>query len=202
MLTGSVFRTVREVHRMSRSHAYRPVAIDTLFVSVFAAAVVLAACSGTSGGLPTAAGGGGSPDAGSSAGSTDPAEAWSAWAGCLRSHGLAVADPSIDPQGQPQFAPGLDLEHLVTTAMHSACDPLIQALTANRNNGTDYTFDSLVAFAGCLRLHGLPDYPDPNPNEPQGLAPGYDKADPAVDAAISACHDLLVRTGGSVTAAP
>jgi ABC-type phosphate transport system substrate-binding protein len=189
---------------MSRFRAPRPAAVNALLGTI-AVALLLAACGGASGGLPTAGGVGSAapPRASSgSGGSTDPAEAWSAWAACLRSQGLAVADPSIDPHGAPQFAPGLDLEHLVTPAMHTACDPLIQSVTANKGSGSTYTFDSLVAFAGCLRQHGLPNYPDPDPNAPQGLAPGYDKADPTVTAAIDACHDLLVRTGDAASTAP
>lgn len=188
---------------MNGFRALRPVLVNALLAIAFAATVTLAGCGGPAVGLPTAPGGGGSPVAGStSGGSTDPTAAWSAWAGCLRGHGLAVADPSIDRQGQPHFASGVNLDQLVTTAMHTACDPLIQAVTASKGGGSTYTFDSLVAFAGCLRQHGLPDYPDPDPNEPQGLAPGYDKAAPNVSAAIDACHDVLVRTGDPATVAP
>jgi hypothetical protein len=194
---------------MSGFRTPRPVAVNALFAAL-TIAWLLAGCGGSSAALPTVAGGvqgsasdaspGASPPA--SAASTDPSVAWPAWAACLRSHSLVVADPSIDQDGQPQFAPGLDLEHLVTPAMHADCDPLIQSLTANKGGGATYTFDSLVAFAGCLRQHGLPAYPDPDPNGVQGLAPGYDKGDPAVSAAIDACHDLLVRSGDAPTATP
>jgi hypothetical protein len=173
--------------------------------ATLAAVVLLGACGTSPAGLPTAGGngaGGGSTGGTVTGGSTDPSEAWPAWTACLRSHGLVVADPSINPHGQPEFPPGLDLEHLVTQPMHTACDSLIQNVTTNKGGGSTYSFDSLVLFAGCLRQHGLPSYPDPDPNEPQRLAPGYDKGDPAVSAAIDACHDLLVRTGGEPAVAP
>jgi hypothetical protein len=170
---------------------------------VIACSMLLAACAGSSPGLPTAQpaaasgvpSGSSSPVASGSAttGSSDPAVAWPAFAACLRAHGLDVADPEVDDQGEPHFASGVDLSTVVTPAIQQACSPTIAAVTANKA-AKSYAFDSLVAHAACLRQHGLPNYPDPDPNAiEQRLAPGYSKADPTVNAAIIACAPLLIQ---------
>jgi hypothetical protein len=187
---------------------------------VLTSLLALAGCAGLTAGLPTAAlpiaapagasaspatvatnsgESGPSPVGSASAPSNDPAIAWPAFAACLRAHGIDVADPTIDDQGQPQFAPGVDLSSQVTSAIQAACGPIIAAVTATKV-GKTYAFDSLVAHAACLRQHGLPNYPDPDPNAAmQRLAPGYSKSDRTVNAALVACGPLLVQTSPSAS---
>jgi hypothetical protein len=173
------------------------------------ALVALAGCGGTTPMLPSVPGGSGPRSSGPTAAgsaaepaSSDPAIAWPAFAACLRAHGLDVADPRVDERGQPDFG-SVDLESLVTPAVQAACGPVIAGVTAAKSTQKTYDFDSLVAHAACMREHGLPDYPDPDPNAAvQALPPGLDKADPTVDAALRACVPLLVVVAGAASAVP
>jgi hypothetical protein len=190
---------------------HRPFHLPSMSVVLVVGAIVLSSCSTPAAGLPTAGGPGpgGSP-AGSAAPSgsnvpsgvsTDPAVAWPAFAACLRAHGLNVADPVLNDQGEAQFTPGLDLKTLVAPAIEQACSPLIAGVTGTKAGAKSYDFDSLVAHAACLRQHGMPNYPDPDPNATvQQLAPGFSKADPVVNAALVACQSLLVQISPSPSA--
>ncbi|HTT88478.1 MAG TPA: hypothetical protein VMF65_02930 [Acidimicrobiales bacterium] len=49
----------------------------------------------------------------------------------------------------------------------------------------------LLAVSHCLRAHGVPDFPDPNPVTGQlNTPPGLDRSSPTVLAALRACHAL------------
>ena len=174
------------------------------FTAFLTAAVV--ACSPSANALPTAqptAATGQSPsgDAASplpSGALTDPAEAWPAYAACLRSHGLQVADPEVDDNGDPVWA--TDIKQGMSRKIDSDCAPTIAALTKNddRRNRPSYTYESELAHAACLREHGLPDWPDPDPDNREGRMPdGYDKADPTVYAGLVACEHLLMELTAS-----
>jgi hypothetical protein len=173
----------------------------------------VAACGSVAGALPTAvpgAAGAASADPSGfgpngsplpSGAITDPNEAWPAYAACLRANGLQIADPEVDANGDAHW--GDDLKAQMTDAIARACSPIIAGIIESgtgRRHPRTYSFDSLVANAACMREHGLPDYPDPNPNaENQGLADGYDKANPTVLAALIACENALVETTPSAS---
>ncbi|HEY4754384.1 MAG TPA: hypothetical protein VIH37_13960 [Candidatus Limnocylindrales bacterium] len=127
--------------------------------------------------------------------------AWPAFAACLRAHGLQVPDPVLDSQGQPNFG-SLDLKSMITPAIATDCQPIVAGFRATKGL-TNYSFQSLVAHAACLRQHGLSNYPDPDPNaSEQHLAPGFDKSDPTVNRALVACHALLVEVSASASPQP
>jgi hypothetical protein len=135
--------------------------------------------------------------------STDPAVAWSAFAACLRSHGLDVPDPEIDENGEPAWTTSFDLKRAITEQIRDDCAPLIAAVSEGGGAGTNhprksYSFDSQVAHAACMREHGLTDWPDPDPNAlDSGMPAGFDKANPTVLAGLIACESLLVETTAS-----
>ena len=55
-----------------------------------------------------------------------------------------------------------------------------------------------VAFASCMRSHGVPDYPDPRSTSSGGvqISPGHANPNtPAFKSAQSACHELLPNGG-------
>jgi len=178
-------------------------------------ALAVAGCNAADVGLPTAlpglsgpatgstapggtAGEDGSPEPAPSGVSTDPAVAWPAFAACLRAHGINVPDPVVDEQGEASWDTGIDFKSLMTRTTEHDCGPLIAALTkAPGRRPHSYTFDSEVAHSACLRDHGLTRYPDPDPNDSGGLAPGYDKGDPTVYAALVACESVLVEQTAS-----
>jgi hypothetical protein len=190
-----------------------PVVRTMFFVLMLLASV--AACDSAADALPTAlpgtgeAASTGSPGLGAdgsplpSGAITDPNEAWPAFAACLRSNGMQIADPELDANGDPHWTG--DLKPRLTNAIAQACNPIIVGITESgtgRRQPRTYSFDSLLANAACMREHGLPDYPDPIPNAAnQGLADGYDKGNQTVLAALIACEDTLVETTPSASPA-
>ena len=48
-----------------------------------------------------------------------------------------------------------------------------------------------LAFARCMRSHGVPNYPDPGPSGFDVQAAGIDKNSPAVQAAVKTCRPLM-----------
>jgi hypothetical protein len=176
---------------------------------------IAAACGPTANALPTAlpgSEGSTEPGANASAGAgsplpsgaiVDPAVAWPAYAACIRAHGVEIADPEVDQYGDPTWVTnGQDLKTMINGAILRDCGPIIAAITeggtGNDRPRKSYSFDSLLAHVACLRQHGLTEYPDPNPNDlAAGMAPGFDKSDSHVLAALIACEDLLVETTAS-----
>ncbi len=69
---------------------------------------------------------------------------------------------------------------------------------ATGRNRPTFTFESELANAACMRTHGFPTWPDPISTTDAGSMPeGFDKADPAVRAALIACESVLVETTAS-----
>jgi hypothetical protein len=54
---------------------------------------------------------------------------------------------------------------------------------------------SLVAFAVCMRSHGVPNFPDPTGGGFKNPGSGFNPQSPAVQSAQSACHKLLPGGG-------
>jgi hypothetical protein len=123
----------------------------------------------------------------------------------MRSHGVinfpdptaagAFTHGNLDPNS-PQFRAASQACHSLqpagtnlSTADNSALSPQRQA--------------QLLAFARCVRSHGIPNFADPTAH---GLAPpaGIDPNSPAFQAAFQACRRLLPGFGqaGVVTVRP
>lgn len=109
--------------------------------------------------------------------------------------GLALAVTSCSSSGgNPQVA---SLGSTTTT----------QAVASNAAAGIlgqtpQKVYEDEVAFAECMRLHGLPAYPDPTPPSSRGLtmSPPADQSSPHYKAAYSTCKHLLPDGGGPPTA--
>ena len=144
----------------------RTVRILTLALSLAAAT---AACGPAANALPTALpGAGGScpvrrrvptrPAPLPSGALTDPAEAWPAFAACLRAHGANIADPVLDKNGDPQWAG--EIKQYMTEPVRAACQPILAATRrpgATSRNRATFTFESELANAACMRDARLPD---------------------------------------------
>ena len=103
---------------------------------------------------------------------TDPAEAWPAFAACLRSHGLQVADPEVDDNGDPVWA--TDIKQGITrrsrpTVGRSSRLSRRRGRTAATDPG--YTYKSELAHATCMREHGLPIGRTPTPTTAKAACP-------------------------------
>jgi hypothetical protein len=156
---------------------------------VAAAALLVAAACGSSLSAPRVAGSTGRP----AAAVTSPhalttaqrTRAWLDFAACMRAHGANLPDPSFDQDGNPQWSvsPKQQPQGTVT-----ACQSYLQAVSAG---GTDQAptaaeLAQLTRFAQCVRQHGVPDFPDPDPRT--GAFSGIDKTSPALQAAAQACQ--------------
>lgn len=156
-----------------------PLRVSVLAVSAGLVLVAAACSSGSS------AGSAGSSSTGGSVQSQQLA-----YAQCMRSHGLPdFPDPSAgggfgsagrSEQNNPSFA-----------AADSACRHLL----GNGGTGSKQQQDLavLLQLAQCMRSHGVPDYPDPNPNVNPRTAliqAGVDPNTPQFQAASQTCARL------------
>ena len=140
------------------------------------------------------------------------------WANCMRQHGIQMADPTVNTQGQigVSVTGSGNLSTQTFQGADAACSSLhnqaIAALGGNRGLGKpDPT--KLLAFSKCMRAHGLPDFPDPGANGALQLQGGptsdLNPNNPAFQAAQRSCQHFLgplqggmrvqVGGGGSAT---
>jgi len=145
------------------------------------------------GGVATAVGGNraaatATPDP--SAPAADPAQRQRQFAQCMRDHGVDVPDPEAGKGPQA----GAEVDKQAAQAALVACRPFMP-------DGGDLSppsateLDALRAFAVCLRAHGVPDFPDPDPATGQPAFANLDQAramkrDPHLQDAVRACQDL------------
>jgi hypothetical protein len=123
------------------------------------------------------------------------------FAGCMRAHGVPnFPDPTAS--GGIDIAPGsgLDLQSPAFTAAQRACGRFLPAGGPGVRKVTKAQFVAALAFARCMRAHGLPHFPDPLVSAPSGLGPiiflrdvmfapgpGLDPQSPAFGQAASHC---------------
>jgi hypothetical protein len=162
-----------------------------VLLMMLAASVLLAACSSGAGQHQA-----GSPGTGS-AGSPDAQTA--AIVQCYRAHGdPGFPDPVYDPGDgrwhfavSPASAPQSTrqaCQHLFPSAVVSPPVPQAQ-------------FRQLVRLAQCLRQHGVPTWPDPDPDGAFPLPPSLLTKTPAYVQAARACQRDMPSGGINVVAA-
>ena len=121
---------------------------------------------------------------------------------CIHDHGSPnFPDPYVDANGNVAFpADAPDLP----SAAQQACQPIIDQLP-NPGNGAPTPIDPAVYqqwlhFAACMRVHGLPAWPDPKPD---GSFPLPDSLRSAPNASIApafeACRSLDPNPDGKYT---
>ena len=117
--------------------------------------------------LLTACGGSPSPPQGQSAKS--PAQQAFAYAQCIRAHGVpAFPDPQVTTTpgsvGIRQAVPAGVGTSPAFTAAQKACRGVMPAPGKGGSNDQGPKKQVLLAFAHCLRTHGVTDFPDPAAN--------------------------------------
>jgi hypothetical protein len=112
--------------------------------------------------------------------------------GCFRAHGLpAFPDPIYDPNdGRWHFANG---SPALTAQVRQACASVMPQATPASPVPTAQLND-LLAYAGCVRAHGLPDWPDPAVDGV--FHTSIDPKDPHARAAMDPCERYLASSGG------
>jgi hypothetical protein len=152
--------------------------------------VVLAACSSTN----TTAGGDSS--------STSSAYAKAlAYAQCIRAHGIPDYP---DPNSKGQFVAqnGSNLPHVssgVADAVARACQKLQPPSMPGPQGQQGGNTSQGLRFTACMRSHGEPNFPDPNPNGSFTLPPGMNAESPQFQNAAEHCQSLrpMNPSGGS-----
>jgi hypothetical protein len=112
--------------------------------------------------------GSGSPSHNDPQASKDPAQAAFAFAHCMRDHGVSgFPSPVVTSTGSQttlkQMVPG----NLVSSPAFKSAQKACASLAPGPQNGSSSTSHGpgkqvLLAFAQCLRAHGISGFPDPN----------------------------------------
>ena len=181
------------------AHSTRTTSV--LAVSALALSALLAACSSGKAAPPVA------HLTTSSVTSAPPNDALHAAGQCLREHGLPnVPDPVVATDG-PAKGQGIldksalkaDADGLVDQAI-TACKAAIAAAdiatSQNSTNISQQELQARLALARCIRAHGVPNFPDPNPTTGDvSPPPGLSKNSPSILAAIQACPSQAQAAG-------
>lgn len=121
--------------------------------------------------VPTLPGAAAQAQSGSGTGPT--LAAFRAAIACARAHGMSgLPDPAIDSHGRV-ILPGLANPPTPTPAVQAACGGLINRAASLAGSGGSSSsqpsaadLTALLRFAHCMRAHGEPHWPDPDPNQP------------------------------------
>jgi hypothetical protein len=152
-----------------------------LLVALAGLALVMTACS-----LPGASG------QASSSSSREPRNAMLEYARCLRSHGVPNF-PDPDSSGGTQLQQGIDPISPEFAAAQQACQ---SKLRSGQPTPSQQDRQKLLAYAKCMRSHGVPDFPDPSSSGPLAIDPGQlDPNSPQFKAADQACKQYLPGGG-------
>ena len=178
-----------------------------------AALLVLAACGGGGGnsnGVASLSGTGSRSGSGASGGPSTTAshqnvsELYAKWAQCMRDHGINIADPVVNDQGQINITipQGVSMDTFKNAdgackALHTAAQNAARAgQPAQKPDPT-----RLLNFSKCMRAHGLPDFPDPNGSGGLSIQGGQgsdlNRNSPKFQAAQRACQSILGSMKGA-----
>jgi hypothetical protein len=158
--------------------------------------------------LATSACGGGSPQTGvarlGTTATTTPAAGGelAEYASCMSSHGVVGFPESFGSSAAIKAAKS----QMVQIANSDASSPTFQAAqracakyyvhTAPPQHLSTQEMQKLLAVSRCMRAHGVPNFPDPNPTTGEFNTPaGIDKDSPQVVAALRACSSLGEAAG-------
>lgn len=118
---------------------------------------------------------------------------------CVRQNGIPnVQDPTIDNQGNVQLSPppGLDEKSAVVQHALQVCQQYLQGVLSERTQNPQARHDLMLKFATCMRAHGMPNFPDPQPSSGDLPVNKHQlAADPRWRSANDACSPIL--SGGS-----
>jgi hypothetical protein len=158
-------------------------------LAVTAGIVMLAAC-------------GGSPSSASDPGASSQYQQNLAFTQCMRSHGLPdFPDPNANGHGfgnQQQQRLQESNPRLGTAYNH--CRHLLPSTPSSSRKKVIPSPAQLVRFSQCMRSHGVPDYPDPNPSvsiRTELAQLGINPNSPPFQATLQTCDRLVPLGGGS-----
>jgi hypothetical protein len=162
-------------------------------VAVVAVATAALACGGGPTGAHVASvGGHAAPTP-----SANPRTAILQYAACMRAHGANVPDPTFDQHGNPQWPSGTDVKGAGNPAAAQACYSILQTVSSARRPSppTAAQLAQRTRLAQCIRQHGFPNFPDPDPQTGQFATTGDPSNQPGFAAAARACLQQVPGTG-------
>jgi len=149
-----------------------------------------------------ACGSSGHPAAGSTGNTQDPSgrSQLEAVVQCLRAHGVPnFPDPVYDPSDRrwpyADFRPG------IPQSAEQACQHLDPSAVSQSPPVPQAQFQQLVRLAQCIRTHGEPTWPDPDPQGQFRLPPPLLNKSPAEENALKAYQRYIPSGGLDVGAA-
>jgi hypothetical protein len=108
---------------------------------------------------------------------------------CVRDHGVDWPDPQYVAQGRVDYPPNTPGTSHLPQAVQDACSGILSDLPADALVGASSPRPNLARlgrFAGCMRIHGLEDWPDPDANGVFHLPPDLQGKDSPRSAQIKA----------------
>jgi hypothetical protein len=130
--------------------------------AAIAAATAIAAC------------GSSSPSSSRSGGQTNPNQAQAQqdvlhFARCMRSHGVSNFPDDLNFQN----VPGINPASPAFKTAQTACQHLLPVKTSPAAAPSAQTYAKLLRLSNCLRAHGYPSMPDPEPDPPPSHSSQY-----------------------------
>lgn len=146
------------------------------------------------------AGCGGGSDPGTSTPTSAPAaggpgslSAGVAFAQCVRSHGV----PGFpDPQNGHFIINGTIHDNPNFQSAVQACQHLLPSGSVSNGSGPNTSAE--LAFAHCMRTHGVPKFPEPSSNGALTAPAGVNPQSPQFQAAFDKCSSLLPSNGAGL----
>lgn len=158
--------------------------------AVLTSLLLLTACGGGGSGDPNGSSGGGSGSSGRSS-QNNPAK----FSQCMRSHGVPTfPDANSSGQFQLQVTKGgaLDPNSATFKTALQTCHKYDTSFGNNSNSSSNSS--ALLAFAKCMRSHGVTNFPDPKSGGRMQLGGGI-QSNPHFNSAMQACRSLLPGGG-------
>lgn len=113
------------------------------------------------------------------------------FAACMRSHGVTgFPDPNAGHFMQFDLPAGVSPQSPAFRAAERTCQHLIPAPSGGGGGPSASQKAAALAFARCMRTHGVPNYPDPTYHGGRPIVeplPGLDMQSPAFLSAAKAC---------------
>jgi hypothetical protein len=167
-------------------------------VLLVAAIALIAGCGGDSGSGVARADDEGGATTGATTSTTraaaDAEQAQLDFARCMRDQGLDFPDPTADADGNLRFQPPSgDIDQDAFREGAEACQEYLPAGGELLDPDDPEVQDAQLEFAQCMRDEGI-DVPDPQAGQEPG--PGsveIDMDDPAVQAALEECGEIIQR---------
>jgi len=146
--------------------------------------------------VPSLGKGSGSGSASPALPKRNPPQLLDEWAACMRSHGDPnQVDPTIDANKviHITYPPGAN-DPGAGNGSNDPCGAYLTAASTGLGGGTQHKKPDpakLQRFAVCMRANGVPDFPDPNSNQPINGGTDVSPSNPIFRSAAKVCDKKI-----------